>query len=217
VADLTAYPLAWPPGRPRTAPERREWSRFHGTFQRRETIGATTRIYKEKARLTLTEARVQLFAELERLGARRVVVSTNIQLRRDGLPYADSRQIVSDPGVAVYFELGGEKTAIACDRWRAVAENMRAIAKTVEAIRGIERWGSGEMVRAAFRGFRALPPASRPWREVLGLPIRDLTEEEITTAFRERAKAVHPDVGGQHDAMAELNAARVAGLQEIGH
>ena len=213
MTDHTAYPLAWPPGRPRTHWQRRESSKFHGTEERPSSGGGTM---KWKTSLSMTEVRAQLFGELGRLEARRVIVSTNIRLRQDGLPYADNRKNVDDPGVAVYFEIKSEKTAIACDRWRSVAENMRAIAKTIEAIRGIERWGSGEMVRAAFRGFRALPPATRPWREVLELPIRDLTADEIDRAFREKAKAAHPDVGGSHDAMAELTAARVAGLTEIG-
>jgi len=215
MTDHAAYPLAWPPGRPRTPAHQREESRFHGTTTRAST-STESGTYRTRAPLAMSEARGQLFEELVRLGARRVIVSTNVPLRNDGLPYADARRRVDDPGVAVYFELSGEKTAIACDRWRSVAENMRAIAKTIEAIRGIERWGSGEMVRAAFRGFRALPPAGRPWREVLGLPVRDLSEEEINAAFREKAKTAHPDVGGSHDAMAELTAARVAGLTELG-
>lgn len=34
---------------------------------------------------------------------------------------------------------------------------MRAIEKTIEALRGLERWGAKEMVNAPFRGFKALP------------------------------------------------------------
>jgi hypothetical protein len=215
MTDHTAYPLAWPPGRPRTPSHRRESSRFHGTTARPST-STESGTYRARAPLAMSESRRQLFAELARLGARRVIVSTNVPLRNDGLPYADARRRVDDPGVAVYFEIKGEKTAIACDRWLSVAENMRAIAKTIEAIRGIERWGSGEMVRAAFRGFKALPPTERPWREILGLPIRDVTREEIESRFRELARISHPDTGGSHDVMANLTAARDRGLAELG-
>jgi hypothetical protein len=45
----------------------------------------------------------------------------------------------------------------ACDRWDSVADNVQAIRKTIEALRGIERWGTGDMVQRAFAGFVALP------------------------------------------------------------
>ena len=99
------------------------------------------------------------------LRATKVVISTNIPLRRDGLPYAGQAQ-PNDPGVAVYFTTNDRTTCLACDRWKTVAENIYAIAKTIEALRGIERWGSKDAVGAAFLGFAALPPSS--WRKVLG-------------------------------------------------
>ena len=49
---------------------------------------------------------------------------------------------------------------------------MQAIAKTIEALRGINRWGTGDMMEAAFKGFSALPApdTNKPWREVLDTP-----------------------------------------------
>ncbi len=95
-------------GWPRTESFRRENSRFepHG----------------------LTEESKYIVWELERLGARHGVVSTNIELRRDGLPYSNRRQ-PEDPGVAVYFQQDGKQQCIPCDRWRTVEENCRAIWK----------------------------------------------------------------------------------------
>src|SRR3546814_19053229 len=45
----------------------------------------------------------------------------------------------------------------ACDRWDTVRDNVRAIGKTIEAIRGIERWGASDMMERAFSAFEALP------------------------------------------------------------
>ena len=77
-------------------------------------------------------------------------------------------------------------------------------------LRGIERWGSADMVEQAFSGFVGLPAPSKTewWREVLGLPAGPVTAAEIDAAFRARAAAAHPDTGGSDVAMANLNRAR---------
>ncbi len=200
----TSFPLCWPPGRGRTNPGRRERARF----SRRGSDGW-------KRSLTIEEARLRLNAELERLGARRPILSTNLRLRNDGWP-ASNQTEPSDPGAAVYIELNGQKTCFACDRWDRVADNISAIAHTIEALRGIERWGSGEMVRAAFTGFRALPAMERPWREVLGIePGSEVTPEQIQSAYLTMSKRSHPDAGGDHVAMADVNRARDAAFREL--
>lgn len=178
-----AYPLYWPEGRPRTPPHRRQRSRFVTGF------GASVKA---------------VVGELRRLGARLPVVSTNVALRRDGLPLASAKR-VDDPGVAVYFTYKGKQVCFACDRWDKVEDNIWAVAKTIEAMRGIARWGTGDMLDAAFTGFAALPPPGEPnWRELLGNPS---TLDEAEASYRLRAKTAHPDLGGSADQMTELNAA----------
>lgn len=83
---------------------------------------------------------------------------------------------------------------------------MRAIQRTIEAIRGIERWGASEMMERAFQAFEALPAPKSCW-EVLGLR-PGATDEEIQAAYRTKAKGAHPDAGGSQTAMSELNRAR---------
>ena len=182
-----AYPLQWPDGWPRTPPHKRQPSRF--------SPGG------------LTDESRYIIWELERLGARHAVVSTNVELRRDGLPYS-SRRAPEDPGVAVYFLLDSRQQCIPCDRWSKVEENARATWKSIEALRGLERWGAKSFVDAAFRGFEALPPPSRDaWWDVLGLP-RHADREAAETAYRHLAKKAHPDApGGSDAAMVRLNTA----------
>ena len=184
-----SYPLHWPAGRPRTPTAKREPGRFDTTPDR---------------------ARRELQNELRLMGARSIVLSSDVQLRQDGEPYA-SRRPPEDPGVAVYFERSGEQFAFACDRYDAVWKNIRGISKTIEALRGIERWGTGEMVRAAFSGFAALPaPDSdlrgRPWWEVLGVS-RDEQFSKVRGAYRELATKHHPDNGGDPETMKSINLA----------
>lgn len=178
-----AYPLSWPAGRGRCS--RRQNARFVTTFAR---------------------ARDELLDELRRLGATSTVLSTNIPLRRDGLPYAGQAN-PDDPGVAVYFTRKGKPMCFCCDRWRKVQDNLLAIVKTIEAIRGIERWGTGEAVEAAFAGFEALPPPkpkARPWWEVLDLPAHASTND-VQYRYALLARVHHPDRGGDHATMTAIN------------
>lgn len=87
---------------------------------------------------------------------------------------------------------------------------MRAIGKTVEAMRGIERWGASDMLDRAFTGFEALA-APEQWWQVLGVG-QSASRDEISRAYREKARTAHPDQGGSDAAMARLNAARDQGI-----
>jgi hypothetical protein len=186
---VDAYPLTWPPGRPRTPPARRARSRFATTFAR---------------------ARDEVVRELRLLRARAVVLSTNVALRRDGLPLAGQRS-PADSGVAVYFQSGGRPLCFACDRWAKVEDNLWAVAKTIDALRGIARWGTGDMVETAFAGFQALPAAAAgpPWHEVLGVD-PGAAAAEVAEAIRRATLTRHPDRGGSPAAWHELQEALAA-------
>ncbi|WP_322068959.1 J domain-containing protein [Paraburkholderia bannensis] len=145
------------------------------------------------------------------------MISTNVPLRQDGLPYARYAAL-DDEGVAVYFTLDGRQMCFACDRWDKVEHNMHAIVKTIDALRGIARWGTGDMMAAAFTGFSALPApgAPRTWREVLGLHSGERNMDIVRAAYRRLAQKHHPDrPGGSHDTMTELNAALAAAEKDL--
>lgn len=184
-----AYPLYWPDGWKRTPPIQREWNpSFKSGF---------------------AVCRDELMRELGRLGAANIVLSTNIPLRRDGLPYADFRQ-PDDPGVAVYFTYHKRPMCFACDKYLKIEWNIRALALTIEAIRGIERWGASDMMERAFRGFAALPEnGSQGWREVLGFGSDErVTSDTLSSRFRELALKHHPDRGGNSEAFQRIVTAR---------
>ncbi len=46
-----------------------------------------------------------------------------------------------DRGVAVYFTHLRRSMCFTCDKWDQVEDNLYAIVKTIETLRGIERWG----------------------------------------------------------------------------
>ncbi len=146
------------------------------------------------------------------MGARDIVISSNLSLRRDGLPYSGQAQ-PDDRGIAAYFTLKGEQQCIPCDRWDNIEQNLRAIALTVEALRGLDRWGAKEMVDAAFRGFKALPESvivtpytARAWYDVLEVS-QTASPEVIKAAYRQQMLKAHPDQGGSPEAFAEVQQA----------
>jgi DnaJ-class molecular chaperone len=71
------------------------------------------------------------------------------------------------------------------------------------------------MIIKANPGFVPLPAPAKPWWIVLGLP-EDAGKEKIIGAYKTLAAERHPDRGGSHTAMAELNAARDAAMKELG-
>lgn len=172
-----AFPLAWPVGWDRWRGAR-EWARFDRS-------------------MSLAKAAPFLLDELRRAGVTdwSVVISTNVSLRLDGLPYSNQKA-PEDPGVAVYFTRRGTKIVLACDKWNRVEHNVRAIAAHVEAMRGQDRWGVGTLDRA-FTGYAALsdPDAAVDWRDVLGLD-DSATIAAAEGRYRELAMKHHPDRGG---------------------
>jgi hypothetical protein len=209
---INAFPLTWPDGWKRTTA--REHARFGKKVRRNGNSWST------HEDLTVAEAIGRVLAELERMGLGRddVIISTNLALRMDGLPRSDQRA-PDDPGAAVYWQTrkGGRKV-MAIDRYHRVADNLAAIAATLDAMRAIERHGGAMVLERAFTGFTALPApgARREWWEVLGLTRSAATRDSVREAFRRLASQHHPDKpGGSHEKMAELNSAQDAALLEV--
>jgi len=197
IEGVNAFPLCWPVG----------WAR---TTNRRQSNYEAIEFGKN---------RDLVMRALLLLGSSRrdIVLSTNVPLTRDGLPYASTPQRLEDPGVAVYWMRGGKPHAMACDRWHRVGENMRAIWYALDSIRQLERCGASQILDRAYAGFAALPAANRSksWREVLGFPEGVIvTRSHIEAAWRALAKIHHPDKGGSGERMAEINRARDEALED---
>ena len=191
---VEAFPLAWPAGQPRTPSHKIQRSRFSVTPGR---------------------ARDDLFAEIDRLGGRYPVISSDMPLRRDGQPYA-SHKPPEDKGVAVYFEKNGKQMCFACDQWDYMRDNIWAIKKTIEAIRGIERWGSSDMMNRAFSAFEELPApdAVENWRDVLGC--QDIDDmDTVKIRYQRLRKIQHPDHGGDAEQFNRIQTAYSAAQLEL--
>lgn len=179
------HPLQWPAGWKRTARPVR--SRF-GKWNKKPSIA---------------EASLFLEAELQRLtGSNKFILSSNLKYKADGLPYSNQKE-PPDQGAAVYFKMadstGGKdhEMTIACDSFDKMGCNIYAIALTIEAMRGISRWGCSELMNRAFTGFQALPEKASisSWRTVLEVD-EIISVEELKNIYRTLCKKYHPDVAG---------------------
>ena len=171
-----AWPLHWPMGFLRT--KQRGSSRFTTTIN-----GAVHNVLDELRR----------FGNDTGLKVEGTVISSNFSL---------AAQRPADPGVAVYFRWDKIDCCIAVDRYLRVEENLQAIAKVIEAERTKMRHGGLNIVRAAFRGYAALPPPTdaagqlaAPWWQTLGLP-ETATLDQAEAVYRRLVKEAHPDRGG---------------------
>lgn len=191
-SGIEAYPLCWPAGWKRSRAD--QYGRFHVGF---------------------AKSRDLLLKEIRLLGGRDSIISSNIPLRRDGLPYANTNQ-PDDTGVAVYFKYKDKSMCFASDSYRKVEDNMRALALTIGAIRGMERWGASDMMERAFTGFLQLAsPMSFDWRDVLGINT-DADWSEAEAAYKTARSSAHPDKGGSPEAFNRVEEAFKVAKQYYG-
>jgi hypothetical protein len=203
-----AYPLQWPLGWPRTANARKQDARNRWGKKSNNT----------RRSWTFSEARDELFNELQRFGASNIVLSTNFQLTQAGIP-SRNFGIPEDQGVAIYFTVKGKSMVMAQDGYTRAEENLRSLALVLKYLRGVEELGGGTMMEKTFDGFMAIPAPkeARTWREVFGFGPGRVSREQVDAAYRQASKKAHPDApGGSHDAMSDLNRAREEALREIG-
>lgn len=179
MSERKSFPLSWPEGWKRCTS--RKIGHFKVNRQWISAFDATRRVLEEFRHMGIS--------------ANDLIISTNVPLRLDGMPRSDKEP--SDPGVAIYWSTKKRgMRCIATDRYHHVADNIAALAATLEAMRAIERHGGAEILERAFLGFAALPEkASQPWREVLGIsPEQTATLELVESRFRSLVKIHHPDV-----------------------
>ena len=175
------YPLQWLPQQPRT--KRTEHARFGNHSP--------------------SKAGDYLIDELQRLGAKQCVISSNLMQRARGDGFY-AKQNIEDAGVVVYFQLKGASKAMACDCWKKVEHNLWALYLSIQAIRGLERWGGSDFLDGLFEGFKALPSPD----QIVPMSPQYFSEitskEHLRETYKSLCKALHPDVGGDSNEFNEM-------------
>lgn len=213
-----SFPLRWPDGWPKTpAADRRRGNQF-----KRGGCNGTLP--------TFASGRRDVLSELANMGVKMCVISSSVDVRTDGVPRTgvnpDSRTF-KEPGVALYFERNGRPVTLAQDAYDSPGVNLRSLALCLEAMRAMGRHGGHAIGARVFDGFAALPPPAgskpkRPWWEVLKYPADQAEREamflsatEVEARFKNMAKRLHPDAGGDSNEMTELSAARDEAVVEL--
>ena len=147
-----------------------------------------------------------------------VILSTNIELRLDGLPYSNRRS-PEDVGAAVYFSRNDKNQCIAVDKYDRVADNISAIAKAVKCLRSLERYGADQVLERAFVNLNALPApeqkTTRSWRSILG-GYRGNDINEVQKIYRKMRSAAHQDNGGRTNVFHQVQEAWDSAQRELG-
>lgn len=200
--------LDWPRHKPRTKP----WNQKPSSFHKRVNNGR----YNESRPVDMETAIKRLDKQIQSLCRTQHVnfTLTTGGIGKSGKPISR----VDDVGAAVYFQMFGGDIVLACDKWNRAADNIVAIAKHIEALRGQEAWGVSSLEQA-FTGHMALPaPMSggADWRATLNFRVDEYpSRAEINARFRSMAKQHHSDKGGDDGNMASLNSARDAALNSL--
>ena len=182
--EVPRYPLLWPPEKTRTPASKRKAKRWS------VTIGQATQDLRQEC------------------------VSNRILDQALSTGVAPGTRTAHDPGAALWFmQLVNGVWRMSCyasDAFRDPAENIKAIAMTINRLRLVADYGVYSMEQA-MRGaaYEALPSPEkppRPWWEVMGLA-QDADRAVIDAVYRALAKKRHPDTGGSAAEMQELQRA----------
>ena len=158
------------------------------------------------AKLTPGAALESLRRELGFLCARDCCIQVDVR-DRDITRYGELRASANptSPGVVIYATHPRQgDLRFACDTYRAWWHNVRAVAMTLAALRGIARWGAVRDEQQ-FAGFRALPGATVLTMgtsaatkivetESGSVAPSPMTVEWLLDAARRAKAATHPDV-----------------------
>jgi hypothetical protein len=182
------------------------------------------------ARAGHQKAMALLRYELQRIGATDVVLEAGFdakQIRVDGYPYSNARP--SHHTVRISFRRNGKvPMAMTSGGWADWVLNVYMIAKTLENLRAIDRYGctsKGEQ----YAGWSQLPPGAANGDGVGAIQagefasvadamrflsttgdgeILSLSADDLDKVYRAAAIKAHPDKGGSHELMSKVNRAR---------
>ena len=196
----------WPAHQPQTPAKNRKTAQF-------------TMCYLD--RLALLEN------ELRCLSAKDVLLSAWIipsrgQIRKDGWPSASAK--AAAPGVILSFNSRGKLREFAADQYLDFSDNLYAIAKILEALRGIDRWG-GASSGKQYAGFAPVAVVAAPALSVFGSAqaaavflakyaggwdASAILDNSLVakSAYNAASLKLHPDTGGSHEGFIRLQQAK---------
>ncbi len=139
--------------------------------------------------------------ELQMIGAEDVLIQLKCdrsQIRQDGWPRSDCRAYA--PVILTFRRPNGQSVSMPCDTYAHWNDNLRAVAKSLEALRAVDRYGvtaNGEQ----YRGFAALTDNAYSmthgqaigWLAALYETTSAAVERDAERFVRTALKDCHPD------------------------
>jgi hypothetical protein len=181
-------------------------------------IGQRTPSYQQKRspfRVGHLRMLDDLEVELRRISAKEICVEIDMEsrdIRNDGWPRSNARAKTS--AIILSFRVKDKSIAMPCDRFDSWEDNLRAIGKTLEALRAADRYGvtkGGEQ----YSGWSQLPPpSSQSTCEVELAKLAGVTVDELRrdprAAYRKAVMIHHPDRGGDSQRFQQAHSCAVA-------
>lgn len=177
-----------------------------------------------KATYSATER--ELLAELKAIGVRTAVLELDLSrgdLRvTDGLPRAGSSPRTSRVRLSFQHRRHG-RLSFACWTYSHWHDNVRAIRMTLEALRAVDRYGAVQGDKQ-YTGFKQLPGGSQGDQpsmtveeaayfiaQVVSVPFMLIVKSHgiYREAYRDAAKVLHPDAGGDEGSFKKLQGAKL--------
>ncbi|GAB3315146.1 J domain-containing protein [Haloplanus salinarum] len=186
---------------------------FERTTERRRTSGS-------KFQASLADTTKSIAAEMDRMGVdswRASTGSGGAYTKSNGLPKHNANP--DDPGFVLRWSKDGEQFAVACDKYRRLRDNCRAVYLWVHEtrMRGNRPVKTGQDEFAAARlpsGEEDTVVAGVSPHDVLDVA-PDAPDHVVENAYRERVQETHPDKpGGDQEAFRRVQEAREALLDE---
>lgn len=161
----------------------------HGETSSRRPAQFKSRGYRINYERTLDELKYEVW----QLDGDSIIIGVGLNewdIRQDGAPRANARPM-NHPGVEVSFNSRFGRLTYATDVFDDWRDNVRAVAKGLEALRAVERWGVAKRGQQ-YAGFALL--SAGPGREERG---KQIVAEYGSIA--DALRATHPDTGnGRH-------------------
>jgi len=172
-----------------------------------------------KFQASLADTTSEIAAEMDRMGVDEWRASTGsggAYTKSNGLPKHTANP--DDPGFVLRWSKDEEQFAVACDKYRRLRDNARAVYLWVHEtrMRSNRPVQTGEDEFAAARlpsGEDDAVAADPPPHEVLEVA-EDAPEAIVEGAYRAKVQDVHPDKGGSREAFERVQRAREAILDE---
>lgn len=144
-------------------------------------------------------------SQIKLMGGDDCLVTSNIPTNTTGFATVKLYGNSVDTGVSIFFKLNGVQKVIQVDKYNDSNSNLYALAKSVEAMRDLDRWGGVQVMDGMFTGFAALPAPDQVSASTMTFYFDGFTTKAAARPlYLDLCKRLHPDNGGSQPDFVEM-------------